>query len=151
MAELRRILMAEDDPHDVELILSVLEENNLANELVVVPDGAAALDYLYMRGQFAGRAPGNPAVVLLDIKMPKVDGLEVLQTIRSDDKLKMVAVVILTSSREQRDLFKSYALGVNGYVVKPVDFEEFVAAIKQIGLYWAVINEPPPDRLGITT
>lgn len=144
MNELKKILIAEDDKNDVELTLTALEEFNLANVVVVVNDGEEALDYLYCRGKYANRIKGNPAVIFLDIKMPKVTGLEVLKQIKSDDNLKMVPAVILTSSREERDLVEGYKLGANAYVVKPVDFEEFIRAVKQLGLFWAVINEPPP-------
>ena len=144
MSNLGRILMVEDDPKDVELTLTALEEYNLANEVVVTRDGAEALDYLYYRGDFARRAGDNPAVMLLDLKLQKVHGLEVLEQIKSDEKLKMIPVVVLTSSREEIDMVASYKLGVNAYVVKPVDFHEFVNAIKELGVFWAVINEPPP-------
>jgi CheY-like chemotaxis protein len=147
MDELGRILIVEDDPKDVELTLTALEEYNLANEVVVTRDGEEALDYLYRRGSFKMRTGDNPAVLLLDLKLPKVDGLEVLQQIRSDEKLKMIPVVVLTSSREEKDLVTSYKLGVNGYVVKPVDFHEFVNAIKELGIFWAIINEPPPGSV----
>jgi CheY-like chemotaxis protein len=147
MAELKRILLAEDNPKDVELTLTALEEHNLANEVVVVHDGAEALDYLYRRGKFALRADANPAVVLLDLKMPKVDGLEVLRTIKADKGLQAIPVVILTSSREEKDLVESYKLGVNAYVVKPVDFQQFVDAVKELGAFWAIINEPPPGSV----
>jgi DNA-binding response OmpR family regulator len=147
MNELGRILIVEDDPKDVELSLTALEEYNLANEVVVTRDGEEALDYLYCRGTFATRTNDNPAVLLLDLKLPKVDGLEVLQQIKSDEKLKMIPVVVLTSSREERDMVASYKLGVNAYVVKPVDFHEFVNAIKELGIFWAVINEPPPGSI----
>lgn len=143
MGELKRILLAEDNPKDVELTLAALEENNLANEVIIARDGAETLDYLYRRGKFQGRGESNPAVILLDIKMPKVDGIEVLKQIKSDAALKTIPVVILTSSREERDLVKSYQLGVNAYVVKPVNFQEFVKAVKELGVFWAVINEPP--------
>lgn len=143
MPELKSILFAEDSAKDVELTLSALEENNLANEVVVVRDGAEALDYLYARGKFQMRARGNPAVILLDIKMPKVDGLQVLKTVKSDPDLRTIPVVMLTSSREERDLVESYKLGVNAFVVKPVGFQEFVKAVKELGVFWAVINEPP--------
>jgi DNA-binding response OmpR family regulator len=142
-----RILMVEDDPRDVELTLTALAEYNLANEVVVAGDGEEALDYLYCRGNFKARTSENPAVLLLDLKLPKVDGLEVLQQIKSDEKLKMIPVVVLTSSREERDMVASYKLGVNAYVVKPVDFHEFVNAIKELGVFWAVINEPPPGSV----
>ena len=144
MSVLGRILMVEDDPRDVELTLTALEEYNLANEVVVTHNGEEALDYLFCRGEFATRTGDNPAVMLLDLKLPKVDGLEVLQQIKSDDKLKMIPVVVLTSSHEEKDMVASYKLGVNAYVVKPVDFHEFVNAIKELGIFWAVINEPPP-------
>ncbi len=143
MAEVKSILLAEDSAKDVELTLSALAENNLANEVVVARDGAEALDYLYARGKFQMRSKGNPAVVLLDIKMPKVDGLQVLKTVKSDPELKNIPVVMLTSSREERDLIESYRLGVNAFVVKPVGFQEFVKAVKELGSFWAVINEPP--------
>ena len=145
--ELGRILIVEDDPKDVELTLTALEEYNLANEVVVTRDGEEALDYLYCRGNFKMRTSDNPAVMLLDLKLPKVDGLEVLQQIKSDEKLRMIPVVVLTSSREERDMVASYKLGVNAYVVKPVDFHEFVNAIKELGIFWAVINEPPPGSV----
>jgi CheY-like chemotaxis protein len=148
MSDLKRILLVEDDPHDVELTLTALEENNLANEVLVVRDGAEALDYLHRRGDFSRHTPGNPAVILLDLKLPKIDGVEVLRQIRADEQLKMIPVVVLTSSREERDLVETYQLGVNAYVVKPVSFSEFVAAVKQIGLFWAIINEPPPGSVG---
>lgn len=141
---MRRILLVEDDPKDVELTLTALEEYNLANEVVIARDGAEALDYLYCRGEYAGRPADNPAVLLLDLKLPKVDGLEVLQQIKSDENLRIVPVVVLTSSREEKDMVTSYKLGVNAYVVKPVDFHEFVNAIKELGMFWAIINEPPP-------
>jgi CheY-like chemotaxis protein len=147
MNELARILIVEDDPKDVELTLTALEEYNLANEVVVTRDGEEALDYLYCRGSFKLRSSENPAVLLLDLKLPKVDGLEVLQQIKSDEKLRMIPVVVLTSSREERDMVASYKLGVNAYVVKPVDFHEFVNAIKELGIFWAVINEPPPGSV----
>ena len=148
MADLKRILLAEDNPKDVELTLSALDEHHLANEVVVVNDGAEALDYLYRRGKFAMRSDNNPAVVLLDLKMPKVDGLEVLRTIKSNPDLKMIPVVMLTSSREEKDLIESYKLGVNAYVVKPVDFQQFIEAVKELGAFWAIINEPPPGSVG---
>jgi DNA-binding response OmpR family regulator len=131
----------------VELTLTALEEYNLANEVVVVRDGEEALDYLYYRGDFKTRAGDNPAVMLLDLKLPKVSGLEVLKQIKSDEKLKLIPVVVLTSSKEEKDMVASYKLGVNAYVVKPVDFHEFVNAIKELGAFWAVINEPPPGSL----
>lgn len=146
--ELKRIVLAEDNPNDVELTLAALAEINLANEVVVVRDGAEVLDYLRRRGQYAGRADGNPGVLLLDLKMPKIDGLEVLQQIKADEKLRTIPVVMLTSSREEQDLIRSYRLGVNAYVVKPVDFKAFVDAVRQLGAFWAVLNEPPPKNPG---
>ncbi len=143
MGELKRILLAEDNPDDVELTLEALQVNQLANEVVVVRDGAEALDYLFRRGAFASRPAGLPAVVLLDLKMPKVDGLEVLRQIKSDESLRTTPVVMLTSSREESDLVRSYRLGVNAYVVKPVDFGDFIEAVRNLGLFWAVVNEPP--------
>ena len=147
MSILKRILLVEDDPKDVDLTLTGLAEYNLANEVVVVRDGEEALDYLYRRGSHEKRSNGNPAVMLLDLKLPKVDGFEVLQQIRSDEQLKMLPVVILTSSREECDLVKGYKLGVNAYVVKPVDFHQFVNAVKELGVFWAVINEAPPGSV----
>lgn len=144
IADLRRILLAEDSRNDVELTLAALEANRLANQVDVVRDGAEALDYLYCRGPHAGRAAGNPALVLLDLKMPKVNGLEVLRHIKGDVALQTVPVVMLTSSREEGDLLSSYQLGVNAYVVKPVDFNDFMAAVRQLGAFWAVVNEAPP-------
>jgi len=144
MSELGRILVVEDDPRDIELTLTALDEYKLANEVVVTRDGKEALDYLYCREQFASRPEESPAVILLDLKLPKVNGLEVLQQIRSDERLKMVPVVVLTSSHEERDMLASYKLGVNAYVVKPVDFHEFVNAVKELGMFWAIINQPPP-------
>ena len=145
ITELKRIVLAEDNANDVELTLAALAEINLANEVVVVRDGAEALDYLMRRNEFAHRSPGNPAVLLLDLKMPKVDGLDVLRAIKADEALKTIPVVMLTSSREEQDLVRSYDLGVNAYVVKPVDFHEFVDAVKLLGGFWAVVNETPPD------
>jgi DNA-binding response OmpR family regulator len=147
MNTIGRILLVEDDPKDTELTLTALDEYNLANEVVVARDGEEALDYLYCRGKFQSRTSENPAVLLLDLKLPKINGLEVLQQIRSDEKLKLTPVVVLTSSREERDMVASYKLGVNAYVVKPVDFHEFVNAIKELGVFWAVINEPPPGSI----
>lgn len=144
MNELKRILLAEDDKNDIELTLAALEEFNLANEVDVVNDGKEALDYLHYNGKFANRISVNPAVILLDIKMPKVTGLEVLKQIKSDENLKMIPCVILTSSNQEKDLVEGYKLGANAYVVKPVDFQEFIRTIKQLGLFWAVINKPPP-------
>ena len=141
---LKPILLVEDDKRDLELTLVALERSQLANEVVVVRDGAEALEYLRRQGAHADRAEGNPAVVLLDIKMPKVDGLEVLQAIRGDSSMRGMPVVMLTSSKEEADLVKSYNLGVNAYVVKPVEFDRFVAAVSELGVFWAVLNEPPP-------
>ena len=148
MNSLKRILLVEDSPRDAELALGALDANHLANEVVHVRDGADALDYLYRRGQFTGRSNGEPVVVLLDLKMPKVDGLEVLRQIKRDPALKMIPVVVMTSSREEQDLLASYQLGVNAYVVKPVEFHEFVDAVKQVGGFWALVNQPPPGSLG---
>jgi DNA-binding response OmpR family regulator len=148
VTELKRILLVEDDPRDVELILESLGDYNLANEVIVARDGEEAMDYLYHRVNFKARPNGNPAVVLLDLKLPKVNGMEVLRQIRSDEKLKMMPVVILTSSREEKDWVESYKLGVNAYVVKPVNFQEFVKAVKDVGAFWAVVNEPPPGSVG---
>jgi DNA-binding response OmpR family regulator len=136
--------MVEDDPKDVELTLTALEEYNLANEVVVVRDGEEALNYLNCRNEYAERSSGNPAVMLLDLKLPKVDGLEVLRQVKSSDALSLIPVVVLTSSHEEKDVIASYKLGVNAYVVKPVDFHQFVNAIKELGVFWAVINAPPP-------
>ncbi|HYY29673.1 MAG TPA: response regulator [Chthoniobacterales bacterium] len=147
MSSLGRILLVEDDPKDVELTLTALEEYHLANEVVVARDGEEALDYLYRKGAFSTRLNENPAVLLLDLKLPKVDGLEVLQRIKADEKLKLIPVVVLTSSHEEKDMVASYRLGVNAYVVKPVDFHEFVNAIKELGVFWAIINEPPPGSI----
>jgi CheY-like chemotaxis protein len=147
MSALGRILLVEDDPKDVELTLTALEEYHLANEVVVTRDGEEALDYLYRRGAFSNRSNDNPAVLLLDLKLPKIDGLEVLQQIKSDDRLRLIPVVVLTSSHEEKDMVTSYRLGVNAYVVKPVDFHEFVNAIRELGIFWAIINEPPPGSI----
>jgi CheY-like chemotaxis protein len=146
MSDVRQILLAEDNPNDVELTLAALRENHLANEVVVVRDGAEALDYLYARNTFASRPGGNPALILLDLKMPKVDGIEVLRQLKSDPSTKAIPIVVLTSSREEQDLVRSYHYGVNAYVVKPVDFQEFVGAVRVLGGFWAVLNEPPPAR-----
>ena len=144
MNTIGRILLVEDDPKDVELTLTALDEYRLANEVVVASDGEQALDYLYYRGKYAQRNRENPAVLLLDLKLPKVDGLEVLKQIKDNEQLQFIPVVVLTSSREEKDMLASYKLGVNAYVVKPVDFHEFVNAVKELGAFWAVINEPPP-------
>ena len=141
---IKKILLVEDDSRDLELTLAGLEENHLANKVAVVRDGAEALDYLYRRGKFKTRLAGNPILVLLDNKMPKVSGLEVLKAIKADENLKIIPVVALTSSRETPDLVEFYKNGVNAYVVKPVDFSEFMKAVKQLGVFWAAVNEPPP-------
>jgi CheY-like chemotaxis protein len=148
MHELKRVLLAEDSANDAELTLAALGEHKLANEVVVVRDGAEAWEYLSCTGAFANRPPAAPAFVLLDLKMPKMDGLEVLRRMRSDPALRTVPVVILTSSREERDIVESYDLGVNAYVVKPVGFEEFVSVVGHLGLFWAVVNQPPPGSAG---
>jgi len=146
-AMLKPILLVEDNPHDLELTLIALSKSQLANQVVICRDGAEALDYLLQRGDYATRNAGNPAVVLLDLKLPKVDGLEVLKTVRETAALRSMPVVMLTSSKEEQDLVRSYELGVNAYVVKPVDFTEFVRAIADLGIFWAVLNEPPPGSL----
>ncbi len=148
MNSLKRILLVEDSSRDAELVMDALKEHLLANEVVHLQDGAEALDYLYQRGDFAARPEGLPAVILLDLKMPKVDGLEVLRQLKGDAKLKVIPVVVMTSSREEQDLIRSYELGVNAYVVKPVKFQGFVEAVKQLGVFWAVLNEPPPGTAG---
>jgi CheY-like chemotaxis protein len=143
-AELKRILIVDDSPKDVELTIAALSQKNLANEVVVAEDGVEALDYLYKRGKFAEYENNIPAVILLDIKMPRMNGIEVLRHIRSNPKFKLIPVIMVTSSREERDLVESYKLGANSYVVKPVDIVQFIDAIKALGQYWAVINQPPP-------
>lgn len=147
MNKLAPILLVEDDPNDVELTLTALTENNLANKVISVRDGEEALDYLYKQGKYASRPDGNPIVILLDLKMPKVDGLEVLRQIKDDPNLKLIPVVMLTSSSMDNDLVESYKFGANAYVVKPVDFYEFIEAVKKLGVFWALINEPPPDAV----
>lgn len=144
MADLRPILLVEDNLKDIELTLAALAKCQLANEIIVARDGAEALDYLYSRGHYKNRPPGDPAVVLLDLKLPKVDGLEVLAKIKSDGHTRAVPVVMLTSSREESDLVRSYELGVNAFVVKPVDFNAFFEAIQDLGMFWGVLNETPP-------
>jgi two-component system, response regulator len=139
------ILLVEDSPLDAEMVIDALSEYNLANEIIHLRDGAEALDYLYRRGPFADRPPGRPGVVLLDLKMPKVDGMEVLRQIKGDPELKVIPVVVMTSSREEQDVVRSYDLGVNAYVVKPVKFQEFVDAVKQIGGFWAFLNHRPGE------
>jgi CheY-like chemotaxis protein len=145
--EPKRILLVEDDPKDIELTLTALGEHRLANEIEVVRDGVEALDYLYRRGAFAQRSEGNPVVILLDIKMPRLDGIQVLRQLKADEQMQLIPVVILTSSNESRDLEDCYKLGANGYVVKPVRFAEFVEAVKRVGVYWVLTNEPPPGSL----
>ncbi|RYG18424.1 response regulator [bacterium] len=145
---LKPILLVEDNPKDLELTLRALEKSNLANEVITVRDGEECLDYLFKRGSFAGRLDGQPAVVLLDLKLPKVDGLQVLEEIKNHPELDVVPVVMLTTSREEQDLIRSYKLGVNAYVVKPVGFKEFMQAIEELGVFWAVMNEPPPGTAG---
>lgn len=144
MAAIRPILLVEDNPNDVELTTTALKEAHVANDVIVANDGEQALDYLFRRGSHANRGEVQPAVILLDLKMPKVDGREVLRLIRADPSLRTIPIVVLTSSREEKDLFESYDKGANSYVVKPVDFEEFSAAISKLGVFWALLNEPPP-------
>jgi CheY-like chemotaxis protein len=143
MSELKSILLAEDNPQDAELIMEALTEHKLVNRVTVVKDGVEAMEYLQREGKYKGRTPDNPAVVVLDIKMPRMDGIEVLRAIRSDPTLKLIPVVMLTSSREEQDLIRSYELGSNAYVVKPVKFSDFIAAVKQLGIFWAILNELP--------
>ncbi|ATC65507.1 two-component system response regulator [Nibricoccus aquaticus] len=140
----KKILLAEDSPQDAEMTLEALADYHLSNNVVLVGDGEEALDYLFARGKYAGRTDGNPLLVLLDLKMPKVDGLEVLRIIKSDPNLRTLPVVMLTASREEQDVVRSYQLGVNAYVVKPVGFQKFVEAVKQVGAFWTIHNEPPP-------
>ena len=146
MSTLKNILLVEDDPKDVELMREALYENHLVNDLIVVHDGEQALDYLYRRGKFAERNQIEPAVILLDLKLPKMDGLEVLATVKNDPALHLIPIVMMTSSREESDLVRSYELGVNAYVVKPVDFEQFVTAVRQLGIFWAILNERPKTQ-----
>lgn len=145
MVALKRILLVEDSPNDAELTLEALAEHHLANGVELVKDGEAALDYLYRRGAYADRDTVSPAVILLDLKLPKVDGLEVLRIIKADEQLRCIPVVVLTSSREERDMIESYRLGVNAYVVKPVNFLDFMDAVRELGVFWAIVNEPPPS------
>lgn len=145
MMKLKTLLLAEDNPMDVELTLEALAENNLANQVVVVEDGVEAMEYLTCTGKYADRSDGNPAVLLLDIKMPRMNGIEVLAAIRTDEKLRGIPVVMLTSSREEPDLKQCYELGVNAYVVKPVAFNDFMDAVKHIGIFWALLNELPQN------
>lgn len=144
MSVLKPILVVEDNPNDLELTINALEKSRLANEVIVARDGAEAADYLFRRNTYADRPVGNPAVVLLDLKLPKIDGLELLEMVRADDEIGRTPIVLLTSSREERDVVNGYRLGVNAYVVKPVIFSEFVQAIQDLGVFWAVLNEPPP-------
>ena len=146
---LKPILLVEDNPNDLELALIALERSNLANDIVVARDGSEALDYLLRRNQFADRDEGNPAVLLLDLKLPKIDGLQVLEKIRETESLRSIPVVMLTSSREEPDLDRAYQLGVNAYVVKPVQFKEFVSAISDLGVFWALLNEPPSGSMRV--
>ena len=141
----KRILLVDDSPRDTEMTLDALHQYHLANEVTALRDGAEALDYMYRRGEFATRSGPDPAVILLDLKMPRVDGLEVLRQLKSDPKFKIIPVVVMTSSREDQDLVRSYELGVNAYVVKPLDFHEFIEAIRTLGVFWAVLNESPPE------
>lgn len=145
--DVKRILIVDDSPKDVELTIAALTEKNLANEVDVAEDGEEALDYLCKRGKFADNKNGNPAVILLDIKMPKMNGIEVLRHIRSDPKFKFIPVIMVTSSREDKDLLECYKLGANSYVVKPVDIVQFIDSIKAVGQYWAVINQLPPINI----
>ena len=150
MTSLTKILLVEDDPNDVELTLSALRENHIANEVIVARDGEEALDFLFRRGAYESREAGEPAVVLLDLKLPKVSGMEVLERIKDDPRLRTLPVVVLTSSREEQDLVRSYDLGTNAYVVKPVDFHDFIEAVKQVGLFWVITNQPPPGNVGLS-
>jgi CheY-like chemotaxis protein len=145
--EVKRILIVDDSPKDVELAIAALTEKNLANEVDVAEDGEEALDYLYKRGKFANNSNGNPAVILLDIKMPKLNGIEVLRHIRSEPRFKFIPIIMVTSSREDKDLLECYKLGANSYVVKPVDIVQFINSIKAVGQYWAVINQLPPENI----
>jgi CheY-like chemotaxis protein len=145
MNTLKRILLVEDDPNDIELTLTALADHNIVNEVVIARDGVEALDYLYRRGSFAQHPAGTPVVILLDLKMPRLDGIQVLRQLSADEQMRLIPIVILSSSRESRDLEECYRLGVNAYVVKPVHFSEFVEAVRQIGMFWALINETPPD------
>lgn len=146
--EAKKILLVEDNRKDIDLTLAALEEHHLANEVVVARNGVEALDYFYRRGGFATRPNGHPVVVLLDLKMPKMDGLEVLRHVKGDDELRRIPIVVLTSSREEQDIVRSYDFGVNAYVVKPVAFENFIDVVKQLGLFWVITNQPPPPGQG---
>lgn len=145
MSRIRRILLVDDNPKDTELILDALESYRLANEVLALRDGCEALDYLYCRGLFHGRTPSHPAVILLDLKMPRIDGIEVIRQVKQDPNLRTIPIVVMTSSRQEQDLVATYALGANAYVVKPVRFQEFVEAVRQLGGFWAMLNEPPPN------
>ncbi|MBK7055445.1 MAG: response regulator [Leptospiraceae bacterium] len=147
MSEIKQILLAEDNPNDIELTLEAFADSKLANRIIVVRDGVEALEYLRREGKYASREPGNPSVAILDIKMPRMDGIEVLRAIRKDANLCMIPVVMLTSSREEQDLIRTYELGTNAYVVKPVKFAQFIDAVKNLGIFWAMLNELPPDRV----
>ena len=151
MNNLKHILIVDDSPRDTEMAVNALEVHNLANQVVVLRDGSEALDYLYRCGEFEGQTTSQPAVVLLDLKMPKVNGLDVLRQIKSDPALKSIPVVVMTSSREEQDMVNSYHLGSNAYVVKPVRFQEFVEAVTQVGVFWGLINDPPPPCMQVTT
>ena len=144
MPDLRPILLVEDSPKDLELTLAALQKCQLANDIVVARDGEEAIDFLYATGSHEGRPDGDPAVVLLDLKLPKIDGLEILERVKNDPALRHIPVVMLTSSREEQDLVRSYELGVNAFVVKPVEFTKFFKAIEDLGVFWAILNEPPP-------
>jgi len=148
-SDLRKILLVEDNPDDVDLTIRALKKNRIGNELVVAKDGAEALDYLFCKGAYATRDPNDlPAVVLLDLRLPKIDGLEVLKRIRADERTRLIPVVILTSSKEDQDLVNGYRFGANSYVRKPVDFHKFLEAVQQLGVYWLILNEPPPQTVG---
>ena len=149
VGSLGRILLAEDDPRDVELTLEALGRHHLLNKVDVVTDGEQALDYLYHRGAHAQRPGGHPVVILLDLRMPKIDGLEVLRRVKADPQLQVIPVVVLTASREERDIIESYHLGTNAYVVKPINFGEFLQAVAELGAFWALLNEPPPEGFGV--
>jgi CheY-like chemotaxis protein len=145
MQKLEHVLLVEDDPNDIELILTALKESKLVNEIGVARDGVEALDYLHRRGQFADKPEGNPVVILLDLKMPRMGGIEFLRQLKEDEHMRLIPIVILTSSCEDHDLQECYRLGINAYVVKPVNFVEFIQAVKNTGIFWALLNEPPPD------
>lgn len=144
---LKRLLLVEDNPHDIELTLEALAEYKISNRIDIACDGTEAIDYLCREGRFQDRPEGNPVVILLDIKLPKMNGLEVLKQIRSDQRFRLIPVVILSSSREEQDLLTGYELGVNAYIVKPVEFQSFVDAVRSLGLFWAILNEPPPGSI----